>query len=62
MVEGWCGVKKLFAVAVPVWRVCARIAPAGVRLGGQKGVFSGRGGGGCEKSFRGAPGGYRTDF
>lgn len=40
----------------------ARIAPAGVRLGGQKGVFSGRGGGGCEKSFRGAPGGYRTDF
>ena len=39
----------------------ARIAPAGPRLGGQKGVFSGRGGGGREKSFRGAPGGYRAD-
>ena len=43
MVGGSCGVKNLFALAVPVWRVCARVAPAepfpGVGLRGGFGAF-----------------------
>ena len=54
MVESSCGVKKLFAVAVPVWRVCAYCARGAAPGGGAKGRFLGAGGAGAKKVF-GAP-------
>ena len=55
MVGGSCGVKNLFALAVPVWRVCARVAPAepfpGVGLRGGFGAFPC----GAKKKVFGAP-------
>ena len=52
MVESSCGVKKLFAVAVPVWRVCAReLRPRGCAWGGKRGCFLGEGGEGAKKVF-----------
>ena len=45
MVGGSCGVKNLFALAVPVWRVCARVAPQCRSVGV------------VPKRFRGIPGG-----
>ena len=61
MVESSCGVKNLFALAVPVWRVCAYCARGAAPGGGVEGCFPGAEGGGREKSFRGARGAYRAD-